>query len=251
MMLWMAWLLASEPVVEDLGGGRINWTSLELEAEIVGEAAGGLGDFDATEGQARSRLGPRMLELARKVRLDGEETAEDVLGRRDAVADAVDGNLALWEVEEATYYASGRVGLTAALPLEKWLRPAFVARAVAREQATPSGTGPSGLVIDARGLSVKPSMAPRLVGPDGAVLYEAASMTAAAATQRSPTVWVTDPADVHAVRRAGEAPLFVRAAAVVDGYDVGVSAEDAARIAEVAAQWPILRHGAVVMVVSP
>lgn len=251
-MIFLAWCaIAAAPVVEDLGGGRINWTTLELEAEVVGQGSGGLGDYDVTEGEARSRLGPRILELARRVRIDRETTAGEILSAGDALADAVDGNLALWEVDEATYFASGRVSLTATLPLEKWLRPAMVQRATAVERASPGGVGPSGLVVDARGLEVRPSLAPRLLGEDGVVVYDSASLTPAAATLRGPVVWVTDPADTRAVRRAGEQPLFVRASTVDASYDLRLPSDDVARVRDGAATWSFLRQGAVVIVVSP
>lgn len=240
-----------DPVIQELSDGRIDWTSLRLLAAAEGVPSSGvLVNLETLEGDARQRLGPRMLAMARKVRVSAEQTAADLLDARDAVADRIDDNLMLWEVYEVRYYMSGGVEMEGALPLQSWLRPALVSLAKGKERTTPAAAPTSGLVIDARGLEVSPALSPRLQGPSGDTLYSVATMTVLAASQRTPVVYVTDPADAAAGKRAGAQPLFVRAASVSASTDLVLDATDAARVAQAAADAPFLLQGNVVVVVD-
>jgi hypothetical protein len=252
MMLLVSAAWAFDPVVEELSdGARIDWTALQLEAGATGTPGGANASLETMEGDARTRLGPRMLALARQVRVTSDRTGGDVLDAGDPVADRLDDNLALWEVTETRYFTSGRVEIDGALPLQAWLRPALASWAKGREEGTTPATTPTGLVVDARGLAVKPAIAPKVEGPGGEVLYAAETLTALAATQRGPVVYVRDPADPAAAKRAGEQPLFVRATATDKGVDLVLSAEDAAAVRKAAETAPFLLGARVVVVVSP
>ncbi len=242
---------AFDPVIEELSDGRVDWTSLRLLAAAEGVPSGGvLVNLETLEGDARQRLGPRMLAMARKVRISAETTAGDLLDARDAVADRLDDNLMLWEVFEVRYYMSGGVEMEGALPLQRWLRPALVSLARGKDRTAPATAPTSGLVIDARGLEVSPALSPRVRDAAGTELYSVATMTVLAASQRTPVVYVTDPADLAAGKRAGAQPLFVRATAVDAETDLVLDPADAARVAQAAAEAPFLLQGNVVVVVD-
>lgn len=252
----MIWLLgvatAFEPVVEKLAGGQVDWTALELEAGASGKPSGGMAvDYSTLEGDARSHLGPTVLELARRIQFTPSRTTGDLLAEENAVADRLDDNLGAWEVTEARYYASGKVELDGALALQYFLRPALVAGARGQEREGPPTLATTGLVVDARGLEVRYAVAPVLRAAEGGpVIYELATLTSYAASQRTPCVYVTDPADPAAVRRAGESPLQVRATAVQDG-ELLLDFAAARAVAEAATGAPFLLHGNVVIVTGP
>lgn len=242
---------AFDPVEEDLGGGRVDWTTLRLVAGAEGVPSSGvMVNLGTLEGDARTHLGPKILALARKVRISSTLLAADILDAGDAVADRVDDNLSSWEVFDAKYFASGGVALEGALPLQAWLRPALTTLAAGQERSAPATASVTGLVIDARGLKVLPAIAPRVLEPSGAVLYELATLSRLSAGQRSPVVYVHDPADPIAARRAGAEPVFTKAVEVKEGCDLVLSAPDASRVSALAAQAPFLLQGHVVVVVD-
>ena len=106
-LLLCALALATDPVLQPLSAGNVDWTGLRLLASSEGVPSSGVMiNLETLEGDARSRLGPKMLKLAREVRITSSLTAGDLLDARDAVADRVDDNLSLWEVYEVRYYAS-------------------------------------------------------------------------------------------------------------------------------------------------
>lgn len=247
-MIFVAMAWALDPVEEDIGGGVVDWTALQLDATARGNAStGALTSRASNEGDALAQLGRRMLDLVPKLRFSAEETGADILDAEDVVADRVDANLSAWQVEEARYLADGVVELDAALPLQPLFRPAIVARAKGKERPPVAG-GPTGLVIDAREVELLPAIAPRVEDPAGQLLYGVEVLSDYTAAQKLPVVYVRDPADPVAVRRAGAEPIFVRATAVVGGSDLVLGAEDAARVRAAATTGDFLLHANVVVV---
>lgn len=239
-------------VVQPVPSGRINWTrsTLVVEAEGISNT-GAWKDVRVIEQSAFSLLEPRMEELARQVRYSADSTAEDLLRRGDGVAQALEENLGSWTVSETRYYGSGRVELVAELDLKSWMRPALMSQAAGVNDTPDGAMRTSGVVVDARGLQVRPALAPRLVGPDGGEIFGARSLSEESASTLSPVIWVHDPAHPEAVERAGDAPVFLRATSVEGGSDLVLDRDDATRLRMLAANGTLLAQARVVVVVDP
>lgn len=252
----MLWILigsayALPTVIEELSGGHIDWTRLELVAGAEGHPPGGaILSWEAMEGQARAALGPRMLDLTRYIRIDAEHLGGDLLDQSNRVADRLRENLSMWEVFKVDYFTSGSVDIEGALSLHAWLRPALVEMAKGKERTGPPTGAITGLVVDARGIALKPAIAPAIKSAKGEVLYNIDGATSMAMAQRSPVIYVTDPADPFGVARAGEQPLFIHAIGASEGVDLTVSDTDFSIIQQRSQESPFLLHGNVVIVVS-
>ncbi len=242
---------AFDPIVRALSKGTVNWTTLDLCTQAAeANSSGSMAGYEALEGRARSTLGPRMLDLAREVRFGASQTTGDLMASELAVADKLDANVSLWEVNEARYYTSGRVEVDVCLAIHPWLRPALSRVAVGVDRSSPAGVPITGLIVDARGLRLEPAVSPELHGASG-ILYGGASMTSFAASQRPFVIYVSDPADPLAVRRAGEQPLIVRAASVVDEVNVLLDGPGQVALAAAVAGAGFLAQGTVVIVMDP
>jgi hypothetical protein len=243
-------------VLERTAEGAIDWTNMRIVASASGRSTtGAMTSLEAMEGDARDQLGPAFEALARRLTIDRSHRAGDYfIGDApvggSAVADRLSGNLVGWEVYEARYFDSGGVELEAALSLQSWLRPLVVTLAGAPEAPARSG-GATGLLIDARGSELRCAVAPEVLDEGGAHVYGIADMTRYATSLRSPVVYVSDPADPVAFKRAGESPLIVRGAAGSVATDIVLSSADAARVREAAATADFLALGMVVVVVGP
>lgn len=238
-------------IVEPLSEARIDWTDLRMEATANGaHTTGAISNVETVEANARSRLGVRFLDLSRSVRVTPTLTAADVLDGDDSVAGRVGRNSAIWRTVEVRYFTGGDVEVDASLGLHAWLRPALVSMAHGADRTSPPTGSVTGMLIDARGLDVRPSVAPTVRAVGGEVLYDASSMTPLAAGQRSPVVWAADAADVRAARRVGTAPMLVRAIDA-DGGVIVVSDADAATVRAAAAEAPFLLSGMVTVVIDP
>jgi len=240
-----------DSVVEPVPDGRIDWTRLVLSVQSSSDRrVGAWMDRRVQEQDALDRLGPRIERLAQRVRVTPDTLAADLLGGDGDLARRLGDSVSEWKVVETRYHDGGTVEMTAELDLRGWLRPAL--RSLAAQQAPPAGPGAAtGLVVDARDLPFEPSLAPRISGPTGAVLFGAQKLAPEALELDAPVVYVRDPGDRRAIERAGEHPILVRAAAVVRGGDLVLDPSSASRL-EADPDLPSLAaQGRVVVVVGP
>lgn len=238
---------AFPPVVQELSGGRINWTDLRLEVTARSDrTVGAWKDRRVQEQDAVDRLAPRIVALAERMPVTPDRTATDLMDSDPDLQRRLSASLSDWRIEETRYQASGGVEMDAVLDLRVWLRPALASLA--------SGGDPpdlpedaTGLVIDARGLPFTPSVSPTVLSADDEAVLRAQLVAEGTLRARSPALYVLDPADPRAARRAGRQPLFAQATAVRGGALVLASATAALAAPELG---DLVAAGRVVIVVD-
>ncbi|MBL8617492.1 MAG: hypothetical protein JNM72_17925 [Deltaproteobacteria bacterium] len=207
------------PVVQELGGARINWTELRLEATTHSEmTVGAWKDRRVQEQDALERVGPLIEELARRLAVTRGDALYAVLRADDPLAARLEDGMRNWEVTETRYLGQGGVEMTASLPISRWLQPLLEqVTGPVSEQLPADGT--TGLVIDARGLPFDPALVPELrtPEPEPKVLVSLNMFGKDDGQHATPVVYVSDPADPRAVKRAGAKPVFARATGAAPG----------------------------------
>ena len=112
-----------------------------------------------------------------------------------------------WHIEETRYKTSGGVEIDAYLDLQIWLEPAL--RQPARTHDLPLPTsGPTGVLIDARGVDFRPALSPTITMSSGMNLTQAERVGRPTIEESTAVLYVTDPSDPRAIERAGKSPLF-------------------------------------------
>jgi hypothetical protein len=238
--------------VELSGGVTVNWTNLTLEITASASGGGVGGDRRTVEQNARFDAGPRLMGAMESLDVDGMRHFSDL--EADAkLSSAMRARKDHWAVAETRYFASGKVEIDAVASVQELLKPYSLSRARQAPDWLAAGIDeskvPTGLLVDARGLSISPVFAPSIVDPSGTILFDGALWQADAA-MRAPVTWVSG-ADHPAVpRTVGDRALSVKAIEARPGTLV-VAAADADRIrAEILDQRPI-GSGAVVVVLDP
>ena len=250
-LLLLASLALAQPIQEAFPGGYVDWTRGVLVVSSSGsQSAGAPKALQVTEQEALNRLQAQVQDEQRLVRLDSDQKVGDRMQAGDPVAGLLLESSGNFIISEARYYSSGRVELTAELPLHGWLRPALV-DAAAGKAGQELATEYTGVLIDARGLSLRPSVAPKIKDPQGLVLYGLSSLTPQTAGERMPVRWVGDPADPEAIERAGERPLILSASSAARGGDIVLDEEQAARLVQVTRGTSLLLQARVVVVADP
>ena len=254
--LLVATAFAAEPVVLSSANTQVNWTEGTLRAEVsmVRNTALWKGTR-ATEKDARRKLQARLQDRALKLPVAGTLRAADVMRDWPEVGEQMTQGLAdgmgHWQVVETRYYTSGRVELVGELDLTEWLRPYASLVASGRADAPNEKMRSSGIVVDARGLDLEPSYAPRLVDEHGNIVYDLAALSKQVAATQMPVLWVRDAADVDVVERVGATPALMVAQGTSKGHDVLLSSRDAARFRVLSGGTSLLQTAPIVIVVDP
>lgn len=258
MMLWLMTSIALgvDPVVEPVGSGRINWTTMELEVTSRSDrTVGAWKEIGVVEQDALDRLKPLIDDAARRVRYDPNRSADDLMaadetGAPPDVARRLDDGLASWRVRETRYLSNGAVEMDGVLELQRWLRPMLLTDNISIK-VNKNLEGPTGVVVDARQQSFNPCLAPEIRTATGEILVHPSMVHPDVLRVRSPVLYVMDPADVKAVERAGDHPMFLTAAASERDCKLTVSASDSNRLINNIAFGNAVASGRVVLVVNP
>lgn len=230
----------SPDVVRPVGRDAVvNWTKLRLEVETIATSTSSTQSTESLEQAAIDRLGGSLREAIGLVPL-APATRVQALDGFDPARAVND-----WTIVETSYGPAGRVTVVGAAPLAPALSGWSVARAVVPPVKPPDG--PTGVVVDARGLDVAPSWSPRLVDPAGEVLYDGVLLRSVA-YDRAPATWVTS-VTAPGAAAAGLRPVVLLAGAVRDGAIVLVP-EDAARWRAEVAPTSAAANGTLVVIVD-
>ena len=240
--------LAFDPVLEEVSGGHIDWSALELEVTITSQhTTGAWQDRRLQEQDAHDRLTSIIDKIAADIEVTPGLTAGSLMSGSDALAARLSDGLRRWGVEEARYYHRGGVALDGSLDLRIWLAPALVEQAGAED--LPITGEATGLLVDARGHRLTLTLSPELTTATGQRIVHVSALSENTARMRTPVIYVSDPADPRTASRAGDAPIFAVVAEVQDG----VMILDSASAARLTAQDQIpalVAAGRVVVVVD-
>ncbi len=248
-------LLVSLPAValaqaKDAKAG-VNWAG-----QVVRATGQGAPDVKA-QTPAQARLGAERAALADALRnllaqvkgvsVDGTQKMSDLMAK-DEVRTRVEGLVRGYKVVNKRYFSDGGVEVEIEVPLallSDVVDPDTTQLlAVGKTDGEKSTTG---LVIDARGLKVTPSLMPRLIGDDGKPLYSIDSLSAEARKQSGVASYVASLEDANKSLKAGEKPLVLKAAKAA-GADLQLAPEDARKLA--ALNTAFLADGKVVIVLN-
>jgi hypothetical protein len=171
-----------------------------------------------------------ILETLKGVQVSGGKTAGDLM-TDPGTASKVQGTVKGFKVVDTRYFSDGGVEVDVEMPLDGLVDALVPGRGT--RKAEDAGSGPSGLVIDARALALAPAIAPRVFDEDGNELYGPASVEAGR-TPGGLAAYVKDLDGARKDARVGEKPLVVKALALGKGSssDVVLSRDDAKRARE-------------------
>jgi hypothetical protein len=262
-MSWVLWLMAfyawasevDKAVIEKVEQGHIDWTQLKLQITFRSDrTVGAWKDRKMQEQDVVEQLGPAIQENAEQVHITPNSTAADLIANADspALSLRLTEGLKGWNIEESRYHSSGGVEMDASLDLLTWLRPVLVSLAAGENhpQEDQEDGDATGLVIDIRGHTFRPCIAPTVEGEEGGILVDATLLTPEVAQTGSPVLYVTDPTDPRAQKRAGEKPIFVLAASTRGGHII-LAPSTYAQLQAAPGTAKLAAHGQVVIVVDP
>ncbi|MBI2501939.1 MAG: LPP20 family lipoprotein [Candidatus Latescibacteria bacterium] len=249
--------------------GNIDWTTGVLT--VYGE---GIASADIQNPAQRRLLGFRaakatayrnLLELVGQVHIDASTTVGEAMVASDSIRTRVSGLIrGARLVPGSQQEKDGVFQVALTLELQDDLAATFLSSArrspaPALPAETPTYLPPqtyTGLIIDARGLPLKPSMAPRLLSTGGNELFNASGVDLEYARQWGVVGYDRDLERAGRSDRVGGAtarPLVIKAEKAAGQYssDAVISNEDAVRVQMADKHSPFLAQCRVIFVLGP
>ena len=222
--------------------GKVDWTTGVVTAVGIGappaNAANPAQARAMAERAAQVVAYRNLLESIKGVRIDSTTTVENFMITSDLIRTQVSGFVQGATVMDKKYMSDGSVEVTVGMKLTGALADALLPK---EPQAPPTGivTAPgaagqvfTGLIVDARGLGVRPAMAPKVLNESGIEVYGSAWINRDWAVREGMAGYLKDPVQAQQNPRVTDKPLLVKAikASGDARVDVVISNADAVMI---------------------
>ncbi len=267
-------------LVEQTSSGSVNWTSGWITATGFGAPppnAGAAGKALAQRA-AFSVAVRNLLEVVKGVRIDSATLVENYLVQNDVIKSQVSGFVKGAQIEQANAMPDGSVEILVKAPL--WgvnsLSDPFLDQMGMQDQKLPpepAAESYTGLVIDARGLGVKPACFPAVLDDKGEVIFGPKTVDRVAAQKDGMVHYMTASKDANlssvlgegayvirpvqaappAPPRAGRMPLKIKGGDKAGALkaNIIISSEDAKKIRDDSALTVALKRSRVTVVTDP
>jgi len=228
--------------VEKVGQGSVNWSAGYIEAVGMGappeKSIGKVNARPMALRAAKIDAQRNLLEITKGVRIDSQTVVKDFTVESDVINTQVEGLVKGAQVVKQEYMSDGTVEVTMRMPLYGDLSrivvpaaldkkkdvappaPAPVAPAPAPAAPAPAVTAPApaapapvlltGLVVDARGVSARPAMSPRVYDEEGKEVYGSANVDREYAVQQGMSGYARDLTAAQSNQRVTANPLTVK-----------------------------------------
>jgi hypothetical protein len=203
--------------------GKIDWTTGVITA--VGIGAPPAQPANAAQARAMAERAAQvvayrnLLEAVKGVRVDSTTLVENFMVTSDVIRTEVSGIIQGAMIMDKKYMSDGSVEVTVGMKLTGALADALLPKG---PQTPPTGlTGTlapatpgqlyTGLIVDARGLGVRPAMAPKVLNEDGKEVYGSAWISRDYAVREGMVGYLKDPVAAQTNPRVTDKPLMVKA----------------------------------------
>ncbi len=242
--------------------GKVDWTNGIVTA--VGIGAPPAQPVNAAQARAMAERAAKvvayrnLLEAVKGVRVDSTTTVENFVVTSDEIRTQVSGFVQGATIMAKKYMSDGSVEVTVGVKLTGALADALLP---STQPERPSGFGAApgtagqaytGLIVDARGLGVRPAMAPKILNEDGQEVYGSAWINRDWAVREGMAGYLKDPAQAQQNPRVTDRPLLVKAVKASGDarVDVVISNADAATIHGAAENLSFLEKCRVIILVD-
>lgn len=248
-------------VVNPVGNtGKIDWTTNVITA--VGIGAPPAQPANAAQARAMAERAAQvvayrnLLEAVKGVRVDATTTVENFMVTSDVIKTEVSGFIQGATIMDKKYMSDGSVEVTVGMKLTGALADALLPKGATPPVPPVGASAPgqiyTGLIVDARGLGVRPAMAPKILNEDGKEVYGSAWINRDWAVREGMVGYMKDPALAQTNPRVTDKPLMVKALKVSgDGrVDMVISNADAATLQSATQNLSMLEKCRVIVLVD-
>lgn len=241
--------------------GKVDWTTGVITAVGIGappaQPANTAQARAMAERAAQAVAYRNLLEAVKGVRVDSTTLVENFMVTSDVIRTEVSGIVQGAMIMDKKYMSDGSVEVTIGMKLTGALADSLLPKGL---QTPPTGLGATGvqgqiytgLIVDARGLGVKPAMAPKILNEEGKEVYGSAWVSREYAVREGMVGYLKDPAAAQANPRVTDKPLMVKALKPSGDarVDMVISNADAAMLHSAAQNLSMLEKCRVIILVD-
>lgn len=260
LMLGVAAIGQAQDVTESYGAnGAVDWSNRTIQAKgiaVQGGVGGRAGQIRAAELDALRQI----LETIKGMRLSSETTVENFMLSSDVIRTRIEGVARNFRrVGDPVYMNDGSIEVTVEMNLTGPGMFYDVVMPSAMGGARPLYTSPptdshlyTGLVIDARGLGLRPAIAPRIYDESGNEIYGSRYVSRDWAIQYGMAGYAKTLDEAKQNDRVGQNPMVIKAekATGQNRTDVVISDRDARVLHAVSSNFSFLQQCRVVILVD-
>ena len=260
-------LVFSQGYMQDIGTGKVDWTSQVLRSTGIGAPNVNMPLPQQRAGALRAaRMDAlrNLLETVKGINLNSETLVENAVVTNDQILTKVEGAVRGFRVVDTRYMSSGDVEVGVEVPLTGIITdallpplPAFSGDSAPVSTGgagveTPVAGAVSGLIVDARGLGLRPAMAPRVLDGQGNEVYGSKLVDREYAVDIGMVGYEKDVNRAAKNERVASTPMVVKGveASGPNKTDVVIGAADAAKIQSTAENANFLQQCKVMFVLD-
>lgn len=260
-------LAQMQPVVTgDQGEGSVDWAARFIVATGIGAPNPDLpqGAQRPAAMRAAQQIALRnALETVKGIYMTSSTTVENFMTTSDVVKSSVSGFIRGFDQQGRTKYMSdGSVEITMKIPLDGigGLGETLLGPSIAESPSVTSFEGQkaktatvyTGLIINCKGLKVKPALSPRVLDETGKEVYGSAYVSREWAVKYGVVGYAKEVADAAKLDRVGKTPGTIKAAKThgENSTDVVISNKDAADVRSAADNLKFLSECRVIFVID-
>ena len=232
---------------QQFDNGQIDWQSGMVTAVGIGVPSSKA--VNAAQARAMAKRGAtviarrNLLEIIKGVQIDSETTVQNYMVSNDVVYTSVRGFLQNSQILDVAYMSDGSIEVTVGINLRGGFANTLLPPTMPFAPSIPGSQEPSGpsstytgLLIDARGLGVRPAMSPKILDEAGTEVYGSALVSREYALQQGMAGYAKDEERAVKNPRIAANPLMVKAVNVAgkSKTDLVISSEDALKIKDLA-----------------
>jgi len=262
LLAWSVMPVMAQDVIQQIGAqGSVDWSKRMITATGIGEP-GGKGGRAGQILVAKNDALRQMLATINGMYLDAETTVRDFTLESDVIRTKVEGVARnFWQVGEPDYKSDGSIEVTMAMALDSVTQVLIPAKfpnmgtgtPIVPPQPAPSpGQVYTGLIVDCRGMEVRPAMAPKIMNESDTEVYGSRYVSREYAIQQGMVGYGRNLDQAKTNDRVTDHPLIVKAlrAEGPNHTDVVISNGDADMLHGVSENLSFLQKCRVMLIVD-
>jgi hypothetical protein len=254
----------SQDIIQNIGEGHINWTKKIARAKGIGAPSRsqmGLPSARPLAMRAAKLDAYRnLLEAIKGIRVDASTVITNYSTSDDVIMTKVGGMIKGAKVIKLEYMSDGTVEVTVEMDLNKGfsqlvlpqdIKQVTIVKPMVANNVNAEGFF-SGLIVDARGLGVRPAMAPKILDENQKEVYGSAFVSREFAVQQGMCGYVKDPGAAKTNKRVKGNALFVKGIKSMGPgkSNIVISNADAAKLRSSSKHLSFLRECRVIIIVD-